>query len=308
MTPLRPWPAEAAPGVLDPRVRLALDVQGPVPDFKDLPLAEVRSTFEAAAAKLGRVGDPVGRVEDRVVAGAVPVRVYTPRGAGPFPVAVFFHGGGWVYGDLDTHDDLCRSLCSRAPAVVVAVKYRLAPETRFPGALDDAFAAVRWAASLGPRLSVCGDSAGGNLAAAVCLRAREEGGPRIDLQALAYPVTDRMPELPSYRAFERGFGLTLSNMRWFWDCYLGEAPTGPLAAPLVAKDLHALPRAFFTLADCDVLRDEGIAYAERLAAAGVPVDGVVYRGMNHGFLRMGAYYPQALRALDDLAAALAGSA
>lgn len=311
MTLLRDWPEDAPPG-LDRKVRLALDTQGPVPEFRALGPGAVRAAFLQTAARTPRLGDSVARVEDHRLTGAVRLRVYTPSGPGPFVPVVYFHGGGWVVGDLDTHDDLCRSLCARANALLVAVDYRLAPETRFPGPLDDAYEAVVWTAAQArafnadpSRLAVCGDSAGGALAAGVALRARDDKGPRIALQALVYPVTGTDFETGSYRAFASGVGLTRSNMRWFWDCYLGEGvPATPLAAPLQAADLRGLPPAFVTLAEFDVLHDEGMAYARRLHEAGVAVRGARYRGMNHGFLRMGALFPQALRALDDLAAAL----
>jgi acetyl esterase len=220
----------------------------------------------------------------------------------------YFHGGGWVFGDLDTHDDLCRSLCARARALVMAVQYRLAPEHRLDASMDDAFRATAWLAAeardLGAdpaRLAVCGDSAGGHLAAMTALRARDAGGPRLALQALVYPVTDPDGSTPSYRDYASGFGLTRGNMRWFWDCALRG---GPPVAPLREPDLRGLPAAWFTLAECDVLRDEGLAYARRLEEAGVVVRGRLYRGMHHGFLRLGALFPEALRAVDDLCAAL----
>ena len=311
MTLLRDWPEDAPPG-LDRKVRIALDTQGPVPEFRSLGAAAVRAAFLQTAARTPRVGDAVARVEDFRLSADVRLRVYTPSGTGPFGPVVYFHGGGWVVGDLDTHDDLCRSLCSRANALLVAVEYRCSPETRFPGPLDDAYAATIWTAARArefnadpSRLAVCGDSAGGALAAGVALRARDEKGPRIALQALVYPVTDPEFETASYSAYASGFGLTRSNMRWFWDSYLGDGvPAPPPAAPLKTGDLRGLPPAFFTLAEFDVLHDEGQAYAKRLREAGVRVRGVRYRGMNHGFLRMGALFPQALRALDDLAAAL----
>jgi acetyl esterase len=194
----------------------------------------------------------------------------------------------------------------------MAVDYRLAPEHRHAASLDDAFEATAWLAaearSLGAdpaRLAVCGDSAGGNLAAAVAIRARDAGGPRIALQGLVYPVTDAGCGTGSYRDYAEGHGLTAANMRWFWDCTLGSGVRpGPQASILQAPDLRGLPPAWFTLAACDVLRDEGESYAQRLAEAGVPARGRRYLGMHHGFLRWGAVFPQALQALDDLAAAL----
>jgi acetyl esterase len=310
MGPLADWPADAVPG-LDPKLRLALDAQGPVPDFRPLGPSAVRASFRETCARTPKVGDAVARTEDHDL-GGFRVRVYVPDGAAPSVPAVYFHGGGWVLGDLETHDDLCRSLCARSGSLLAAVDYRLAPEHPFPIPFEDAYRATCWLAERASRygsdparLAVCGDSAGGNLAAAVAQKARDAGGPEIALQALIYPVTDADFDRASYRAYASGFGLTAANMRWFWECYLGKGGVpGPLAAPLRAADLRDLPPAYFAMAEQDVLHDEGLAYAVRLREAGVPVRGTRYRGMNHGFLRLGALFPQALRAVDDLASAL----
>jgi acetyl esterase len=306
------WP-EAASGALDPKVKAALDAGGPAPDYRSQGPALVRSTFNQLAARLPKLQEPLGGVEDRALEGGVRIRLYRPEGKGPFPVLLYFHGGGWVVGDLDSHDQVCRSLARRAPALVINVDYRLAPETPFPGPLDDCEAALRWAASraalLGgrpDRIAVGGDSAGANLAAALALRVRDRGGPPIALQLLIYPVTDRNFETLSYREFASGFGLTRSNMQWFWECYLPEASGVPVpeAAPLRAKSLAGLPPAFVLTAEFDVLRDEGEAYARRLHKEGVPLRGMRFRGMNHGFIRMAALFPQADHALTVLADAL----
>ena len=302
------WPAEG-PGGLDPKVRAALDAAGPVAEFRTKPLGELRAFFGEQTAKLPRLHEPLAKVEDRAIAGGLPVRLYTPEGKGPFPVLLYFHGGGWVLGDLESHDDVCRSLARRAGAVVVSVHYRLAPGTRFPGPIDDGSAALRWvgdhAAELGveaSRLAVGGDSAGGQIAAALAMRERG----RVRLQLLIYPATDASFETASYREFASGFGLTRANMVWFWESYLARPvdASDPLASPLRAKDLRGLPPAHVVTAEFDVLRDEGEAYAKRLHEAGVPVRCVRYRNLNHGFVRMGAVYPQADRALTDLASAL----
>ncbi len=299
------WPPGGVGG-LDPGVRAALDAQGPVPEYRSKPLAELRAFFEQLTVRLPKLGEPLARVEDRTIAGGVRARLYTPEGREPFPILLYFHGGGWVLGDLESHDDVCRSLARRAGARVVSIDYRRSPETRFPGALDDAEAALRWAAGQAREVAVSGDSAGANLAAALALRIRDRGGPKISSQLLIYPATGIDFETASYREFAAGFGLTRDNMRWFWECYLKDAQDGddPHAVPLKARDLGGLPRAFVLTAECDVLRDEGEAYAARLHAAGVPVRAVRYLGMNHGFIRMGALFPQADRALSDLAAAL----
>jgi acetyl esterase len=311
MSWLQTSPADA-PGGLDPKLKAALEAAGPAPDFDAMDLPAIRKWFADRVAATPPVKDKVAKVEDRK-AGNVPVRIYTPEGKGPFPVLLYLHGGGWVLGGLDSHDDVCRSFCRRAGVLVVSADYRLAPEARHPAAIQDAYAALRWtaerAAELGgrpDRLAVGGDSAGGNLAAALALRARDRGGPKIAYQLLIYPVTVRDFETPSYRQYASGFGLTRKNMIWFWDRYLADAADAddPYAAPLRAADLAGLPPALLVTAECDVLRDEGEAYGARLAEAGVAVRGVRYMGLNHGFVRMGAAFPQALKAVDDMAAAL----
>jgi len=305
------WP-ESGPDGLDPKIRAALDAQGPVPEYRSQPLAELRKNFDTMAAKVPKLQEPLARVETKPL-GALRLRLYVPEGKGPFPALLYLHGGGWVLGDLESHDDVCRSLARRTPAVVVSVDYRRSPEAKFPLPLDDCEAGLRWlhghAADLGvdaSRIAVGGDSAGGNLAAGLALRIRDKGGPRIAFQLLIYPVTDRSVGTDSYREFAAGFGLTRSNMQWFWESYLNETAErdNPEVSPLRAKSLSGLPPAFVLTAQVDVLRDEGEAFAKRLHDAGVPTKAVRYRGMNHGFIRMGAVYPQADRALGDLAAAL----
>jgi len=305
------WP-ESAPGGLDPRVKAALEA-GPAADFRSQGPALVRANFNEMAARVPKPREPLSVVEDRTLGAGIRIRIYRPEGKGPFPLLLYFHGGGWVVGDLESHDHVCRSLARRAPAVVINVEYRLAPETRFPGPLDDVEAALNWAsahaAELGARpdrLAVGGDSAGANLAAALALRIRDAGGPRISHQMLIYPVTDRNFETASYREFASGFGLTRANMQWFWECYVpdGSGAPDPLAAPLRAKSLGGLPSAFVLTAEFDVLRDEGEAYARRLHKEGVEVRGTRFLGMNHGFIRMASVYPQADHALTVLADAL----
>jgi len=225
---------------------------------------------------------------------------------------VFFHGGGWVVCDLDTHDAVCRRLALGAGAVVVSVDYRLAPEHRFPAAPDDCAAATRWAvanaASLGAdpaRFVLAGDSAGGNLVCAVSLRLRDEDGPRARGQLLVYPVTDHWTAgFPSYGEFAEGYGLTRDVMAWFWDHYLGEAMDAARAAalpaqaaPLRAPDLRGLPVALVLTAECDVLRDEGEAYAARLREAGVEATLERCAGMHHGFFNWGGVLDGADRAV-----------
>jgi acetyl esterase len=258
-------------------------------------------------------GDPVAvaAVGDRVVpgpAGDLPVRVYTPAGQPPFPLVVWFHGGGWVVGTLDTYDPLCRALAAAVPAVVVSVDYRLAPEHRFPAAVEDAYAATRWASrnaagkgAAQHRLAV----AGGNLAAVVALGARDRGDPAIAFQLLVYPALDAAPDTGSWREHAEGFHLTAAGMRWYWDHYLGGADgQAPDASPLRAAFLGGLPPAMVITAEHDVLRDEGEAYAARLVEGGVAATAARYPGVVHGFFRWRAVTAAADAALQEAATAL----
>jgi acetyl esterase len=224
----------------------------------------------------------------------VPVRVYTPEGEGPFPVVAFFHGGGFVIGDLETHDGLCRHVAAETGCVVVAVDYRLAPEHPFPAALEDAYAATEWVAE-NPEtvdgdgtLAVMGDSAGGNLAAAVTLMARERDGPDVDHQVLVYPAVDPREDRPSWEQNSEGYFLLVEDMEWFAGCYFGSDvhEPNPYAFPLQADSHADLPPATVLTAGFDPLRDEGVAYAEALSADGVPVTHHHYDDMIHGFITM----------------------
>ncbi len=251
-------------------------------------------------------------------AGAIPVRLYRPKGAAAearLPALVYYHGGGWVIGDLDSHDVLCRQLCNASGAAVVAVDYRLAPEHRFPAAVDDAYAALTWvaanAASLGidaTRLAVGGDSAGGNLAAVAALQAREEGGPALRLQLLIYPAVDFAMSGGSYVSEADVLPLTDKAMFWFHDHYLAGAKQSAArdwrASPICAASHAGLPAAFVLIAEHDVLRDEGDAYAAKLESAGVTVNRVNCPGMIHGFITMGRIIGAANAAVDACAAAL----
>jgi acetyl esterase len=261
-------------------------------------------------------GPEVAKVEDRLIPGPgveLPVRIYTPEGSGPFPILVWYHGGGWVVGDLDTADPTARHLAVGAGCVVVSVDYRLAPETKFPGAADDCYAATVWAAQHATRLNgdpsriaVGGDSAGGNLAAAVALMARDRGGLSLVFQLLVYPVTARDFETASYRQNAEGYNLTLDGMRWYWEQYLqgSDDATNPYAAPMAARDLKGLPPALVITAEYDPLCDEGEAFAKRLQAAGVATTCKRYDGMIHGFFGMPAVLDQGKQAIADACAAL----
>jgi acetyl esterase len=273
----------------------------------------------AAIAALRRNAPPpeaVPAVADRTVPGPdgpIPVRLYTPPGQAPYPVLIYFHGGGWVVGDLDTVDATCRALANRSGCLVVSVDYRLAPEYKFPAAVRDAYAATCWAAEAAPalggdprRLAVGGDSAGGNLAAVVALMARDRGGPAIAFQLLVYPVTDYAFDSPSYRANGRDYFLTTDMMRWFWGHYLrNEADAGsPYVAPLKVDNLSGLPPALVITAEFDPLRDEGEAYADKLRRYGVPVTVRRYPGMIHGFFTLTPFMESARDALETAGKAL----
>jgi acetyl esterase len=280
---------------------------------------EARAGYLAGRAVTAPDPLPVAEVGDLSApgpAGPVPLRLYRSAEAPPTgaPVLVFFHGGGWLLGNLESHDGVCRHLAARGGCVVVAVDYRLSPESKFPAAVEDAFAATAWvasqAASLGidpARLAVGGDSAGGNLAAVVALMAREAGDrPAIAFQMLLYPATDFAMDTPSHAQFAEGHLLTRPAMDWFRDHYLrGPADAADWrASPLRAASVSGLPPAYVLTASHDPLRDEGEAYARRLIEAGVPV--TVWRapGQIHGFLPNGKIIPAAGPALDRLGDAL----
>jgi acetyl esterase len=259
---------------------------------------EISTVREVALVPPSPNPTPVARVEDRRIpgpAGEIPVRIYTPEGSAPFPLIVFFHGGGFVLCSLETHDELCRVLCRDSAAVVVSVDYRLAPEAKYPAAADDCFAAASWcaghAAELGAdpsRIAVAGDSAGGNLAAVTALRARDLGGPALCHQVLIYPATHCDFDTPSYRENAQGYFLTAEAMQWFWSHYLEHPAQArePYACPAHAADHAGLPPATVITAEYDPLRDEAEDYAAQLRAAGVPVVVKRYDGMIHGFVTM----------------------
>ena len=261
-------------------------------------------------------GPEVARVEDRAIPGPgpdVPVRIYTPDGRGPFPVLVWFHGGGWVVGDLDTADGTARRLTAQTGCVVVSVDYRLAPEARFPAAAEDCYAVTQWVATNAAgidadpgRIAVGGDSSGGNLAAVVSLMARDRGVSPPVFQLLVYPVIARDFDTGSYRQNGEGYGITRDSMKWYWDLYLTEDAdaSNPYAVPLLANDLSGLPPALVITAEFDPLCDEGEAYAQRLQEAGVAVTYSRYDGMIHGFFGMPAFIDRGRIAVGEASAAL----
>ncbi len=278
--------------------------------FETLTPAEARQTRKRAAAVTTAHGTDVAGVEDSLVEGPegpTPIRTYSPGPDVPPGTMVYFHGGGWVFGDLDTHDALCRGLTSATGLRVVAVQYRLAPEHPYPAALEDAWTVTRHVAEREPGLLVVGgDSAGGNLATTVAARARGTAT-RVAAQLLVYPVTDLSAfDTPSYRDFARGHWLTAGAMEWFRGHYVphGAALDDPELSPLHRADLSGMPPALVVTAECDVLRDEGAAYARRLRAAGNEVVYRCHEGMIHGFLALPGVIPQADRAIQETGRAL----
>jgi len=241
------------------------------------------------------------------------VRIYSPSAATDLPVLVYLHGGGWVICDLETHDPTCRAISNGADCVVVSVDYRLAPEHKFPAAADDAYAATAWVAQhaqeLGAdasRVAIGGDSAGGNLTAAVALMARERAGPPLSFQVLIYPVLDLASESASRKENGEGYFLTAAGMTWYEEQYLRDDADrkNVLASPLLAGDLAGLPPALVVTAEYDPLRDEGEAYGRRLTEAGVPATVSRYDGMFHGFLAFAGALDGATRAQAEVFAAL----
>ncbi len=301
---------------LDPQVHRMMAILGLArrPTIDQLGAERARRELLAQSRLGARAAVPVHHVEDRRIdaeEGELTVRVYVPRGgAGRLPATVYYHGGGFVLGDLESHDAHCRHLAVRGGCVVVAVHYRLAPEHPFPAAVDDAYAAFAWvvanAGALGvdpARVAVAGDSAGGNLAAVVSQVARDRGGPRPSFQLLVYPATDMTRSLASHRTFAEGYFLTEAMIDWFFASYLTdpEQQHDPRASPLRARDLTGLPPAHVVTAGFDPLRDEGEAYADALRAAGVPATSRCYDTMIHGFVSMAGLVDAAAHATDDIA-------
>ncbi len=302
---------------LDPQAKAVLDQMAEAghPPINEQSVEEARKNSAALAAMQGNP-EPVAGVQDRRLqgpGGGIPIRIYTPAGEGPLPVLLYFHGGGWVLGDIEASDPLCRTLANETGCIVVSVDYRLAPEHPFPAAADDAYHATQWvAANAGSfggdpaRIAVSGDSAGGNLAAVVCLIARDRGEPAIKFQLLIYPATDAACDTPSYSENGADYFLTKDAMRWFWNHYLQNHAdrTHPYASPLRASNFSGLPEALVITAEFDPLRDEGEQYGERMRDAGSPVQITRYDGMIHGFFAMYGVLDQGRAAIQQSAEAL----
>lgn len=305
---------------LDPQVQQVLEQvrQAGSPEYWKMTPEEARDWHNRKAALLDIPPETVFRSEDRNIpgpGGAIPLRIYTPRLTGEsLPVLVWLHGGGHVVGSLDSYDALSRQLALRADCIVVSVAYRLAPEHKFPAGVEDSFVALSWVAchaeSLGgdpERIAIGGDSAGGNLAAVCAILSREVGFPRIRFQLLVYPRTAAWEDSASHREFAEGYLLSRRTILWFHGHYLrsDEDRQDWRWAPLDAPDLSGLPPALVIVAECDPLRDDGIAYAERLRREGSAVELTCYAGMVHPFFSMGGMLDAGRKAIGQAAAALA---
>jgi len=312
---VRSW-MQTPHGTLDPRVAVYLKLTGAAEKGREqleIPVEESRKRLAEKAASVSGTPVEMASVQDmKARAGGltVPVRVYTPKGQGPFPVVVFYHGGGWVQGSVDTHDSLCRIIAKKSGAIVVSVEYRLAPEYTYPAAANDAYAALRWVANNAAsfngdpkRIAVAGDSAGGNLAAVVSLMARDRGGPDIDYQVLIYPgVNSASLDTSSYDSFGRGYMLDKAGVERFINLYLPDKSdrSEPYASPLLAKSHAGLPPALVITAGFDVLRDEGEAYVQKLKEDGVDARYIRYDGVVHGFVSADKLLPQARDVTDKI--------
>jgi acetyl esterase len=295
---------------LHPKARAIVDQIAGLPSLPTMTPIEARGRPEPLAA----APEAVGTVTARAIpgpGGPISIRIYRPKE--PLEGAlVYFHGGGWVVGSLEGADGTCRALANRSRCVVISIGYRLAPETKFPGAVDDAYAATRWVSEhaaelrIDPaRIAVGGSSAGGNLAAAVALVARDRGGPKIAFQLMTVPVTELSSKAGSHREFAAGYGLSAADMTWFGTHYVRTpADADDPRASVLRADLHDLPPAFVITAECDPLRDDGEAYAEKLRKVGIAARYKRYPGMFHGFMSFPNVLPEASEAFDDAGQAL----
>ncbi len=300
---------------LDPHMKAILDQAAAAGGgaLSDLGVQGVREAIRRGTSSNKR--ETVAQITDRRIAGPageIPVRIYRPDEATILPATVFFHGGGWVAGDLDTHDVICRILANAARCVVVSVDYRLAPEHRFPAGPEDCYTATKWvannAAAIGAdamHLAVAGTSAGGTLAAAVAMMARDRGGPSIGCQVLWYPATDAAMDTPSHREYASGsyYLLSRADMEWFWNCYLSSERdrANPYCCPGVAKDLRGLPSALIVTAEYDPLRDEAEEFAARLRRAAVETKCTRYEGVTHAFTGMASVLEKGRQSIFEAA-------
>lgn len=283
-----------------------------IPEWHTLTLGEARPMYERRAGLIPKSPSALSGIEDARVPVSPPVRVrvYRPSMAPELPVTVYAHGGGWTLGSLDTHDGACRELAQSAMTIVVSVDYRLAPENPYPAALDDVLAVISWVRAGGVsgadprRVAVAGDSAGGNLATAACLRLRDDGQPSPTAQVLIYPSVSLDFSTSSYLANGTGFGLTADDMVWFWANYQGAVSVDPYFAPATAPYLGDLPPAHVLTAEFDPLRDEGEEYASRLSASGVEVTLKRYQGLMHGFFLQSSVLRQGREAVNEVSAML----
>jgi acetyl esterase len=307
---------------LDPLVKAFLDQMKAVPGPKmsEAGPEVARATFDGLMQMVGPKDVPVGGTRNVVVpsaTGGIPIRVYSPVASGnePMPALVYYHGGGFVIGNIESHDGLCRMMANEGGFRVISVDYRLAPEHKYPAAFDDCFAALGWvvanAAEIGVdanRIAVGGDSAGGALAAEVAQAAKAKGGLSVAAQMLLFPVTQIGEETSSLREFAVGYFLEKETLDWFYDCYLppGAPKNDPKISPLRVKDASGLPPAYIMLGGYDPLHDEGMQYADKLRAAGVKVTVADHSDMVHCFIYLQAVLPQAHEALASAAKAVAG--
>jgi len=303
---------EAARSSIDPQVdalRQQRAASAGMPLYT-LSVQEARAADLAAVREEAGEPEPVARVDELTIpgpGGSLRIRVYRPEAMAPLPALVYLFGGGWALGSLETSDGICRALANLAGCLVVSIGYRLAPEHPFPAAVEDCYAGIRWVARNAERLgadqdriAVGGDSAGGNLAAAVTLLARDRGEPPLVFQLLVYPVTDYLPDTASMRENVDPLFFNRESVAWYWGHYLTrqEDAANPLAAPMRAPSLAALPAALVITAEFDPLRDEGEEYAERLRRSGVPTEQIRYRGMIHGFFAMAGVLDAGRNALE----------